>query len=65
MPPRMKATGFVPVGLPRSRRVLVHYVATCHECEETPPNPRLATVHSMATKHRVTETKHYVLEPPA
>jgi hypothetical protein len=64
VPPRRKVTGFKPVNLHLSRRVLTHYVATCHDCEEAPSSPRTATVHATSEKHRVTETKHYVLEPP-
>ena len=48
----------------RARRTLIHYVATCRECEELPKSPREAHVHSVDAKHTLTETKHYVVEPP-
>jgi hypothetical protein len=49
--------------LPLARRTLVHYVATCRDCEELPSSPRKASVHATAEKHHITESKTYVVEP--
>lgn len=61
--PRVKAPGSAPgpLSLPRARRVLTHYVATCKDCDELPTSPRQATAHATAETHTVVETKHFVV----
>ena len=54
---RVRGSG--PARLPRARRTILHYVATCKECDELPESPRKATIHAADTGHRVIETKHY------
>jgi hypothetical protein len=55
----------VPGGDPgRARRTLLHYVATCRGCGALPSGPREAHVHAVTEGHSITETRHYVVEPP-
>lgn len=54
---RVRGSG--PGRSPRALRTIVHYVATCKDCDELPEGPKAASVHVKAKGHTVVETKSY------